>query len=95
MVLFLFWRTCIQKNKIIVIDEATSNVDFETDFKIQEATRQNFSDCTVVTVAHRLDTVMHSDRVMVISGGNVIEFDSPQILLQRCDSAFANFSSHL
>ena len=82
-------RALLQQNRIIVIDEATANVDLETDRKIQETIKQNFSECTVLTIAHRLDTIMGSDRVMVLSGGTVIEYDSPQVLLGRKDSAFA------
>ena len=82
-------RALLQQNQIIVIDEATANVDFETDRKIQETLRKNFSDCTVLTIAHRLDTIMDSDRVMVLSEGTVIEYDSPQVLLEKEDSAFA------
>ena len=82
-------RALIQQNRIIIIDEATANVDFETDRKIQETIRQNFSECTVLTIAHRLDTIMDSDRVMVLSKGTVIEYDSPAVLLEREGSAFA------
>lgn len=82
-------RALIQKNKIIVIDEATANVDYETDRKIQQAIKQNFGECTTLTIAHRVDTIMDSDRVMVLSGGTVVEFDTPEVLLEREDSAFA------
>ena len=83
-------RALIQKNKVIVIDEATANVDYETDRKMQQTIKQNFSECTVLTIAHRVDTIMDSDRVMVLSGGTVVEFDAPQVLLEREDSAFAH-----
>ena len=88
-------RALLQQNQIIVIDEATANVDFETDRKIQETIKQNFSECTVLIIAHRLDTIMDSDRVMVLSGGTVIEYDPPQVLLGRKDSAFAQLISQL
>ena len=88
-------RALLQQNRIIVIDEATANVDFETDRKIQETIKQNFSECTVLTIAHRLDTIMGSDRVMVLSGGTVIENDSPNNLLLRRNSAFAQLVSQI
>ena len=82
-------RALLQNNKIIVIDEATANVDHETDQKIQKMIDKNFSECTVLTIAHRLDTILDSDRVMVLSKGKVVEFDSPQALLERKDSLFS------
>ena len=88
-------RALLQQNRIIVIDEATANVDFETDRKIQETIKQNFSECTVLTIAHRLDTIMGNDRVMVLSGGTVIENDSPNNLLLRRNSAFAQLVSQI
>ena len=82
-------RALLQNNKIIVIDEATANVDHETDQKIQKTIGKNFSECTVLTIAHRLDTILDNDRVMVLSKGKVVEFDSPQTLLERKDSFFS------
>ena len=88
-------RALLQQNKIIVIDEATANVDFETDRKIQETIRKNFQECTVLTIAHRLETIMDSDRVLVMSEGRVVEYDSPSVLLEKSDSTFAIFASRL
>ncbi|XP_057311415.1 ATP-binding cassette sub-family C member 4-like isoform X1 [Hydractinia symbiolongicarpus] len=76
-------RALLKKNKIIVIDEATANVDMETDALIQQTIREKFKECTVLTVAHRLNTVMDSDRVMVMEGGKIVEFDEPYELLQN------------
>lgn len=81
-------RTVINKNKILVLDEATANVDPQTDALIQRAIKEKFSQCTVLTIAHRLDAVLNSDKVMVIDNGMVLEFDSPQLLMQRKEGAF-------
>lgn len=76
-------RAILRNNKIIICDEATANVDPETDQLIQSTIRQKFSDCTVLTIAHRLHTVMDSDKILVIDAGSAVEFDSPFELLQR------------
>ena len=84
-------RTILRKNKIIILDEATANVDqrlrdhyrgmscsliyyvcFSTDSKIQQTIRECFSQCTIITIAHRLHTVMNSDRIMVLSDGRLV-----------------------
>ncbi|TVY83109.1 Multidrug resistance-associated protein [Lachnellula suecica] len=71
------------KGKILVLDEATSNVDADTDLLMQRLIRQEFKDCTVLTVAHRLDTIMDSDRVMVLDAGILVEMGSPEQLLKQ------------
>ncbi|XP_055676611.1 ATP-binding cassette sub-family C member 4-like [Lutzomyia longipalpis] len=76
-------RAILRNNKILVLDEATANVDPNTDALIQQTIRTRFADCTVLTVAHRLHTIMDSDRVLVMSDGLVGEFDAPHLLLQR------------
>ncbi|XP_049951176.1 probable multidrug resistance-associated protein lethal(2)03659 isoform X3 [Schistocerca serialis cubense] len=81
-------RAVIRKNKILVLDEATANVDPVTDALIQQTVRQRFSDCTVLTIAHRLHTIMDSDKVLVMDGGNLKEFDHPHILLSDNNSIF-------
>lgn len=83
-------RAIIRKNKILVLDEATANVDPLTDALIQKTIKEKFSNCTVLTIAHRLDTVMNSDKVMVINAGSLVEFDAPENLLRNKDSAFYN-----
>ncbi|CAG2101235.1 unnamed protein product [Medioppia subpectinata] len=67
----------------ILLDEATANVDHQTDALIQTTIRHKFSDCTVLTIAHRLNTIMDSDRVLVLDAGEIVEFDEPFVLLQR------------
>ncbi|CAH1958892.1 unnamed protein product [Acanthoscelides obtectus] len=81
-------RALVRKNKILVLDEATANVDPKTDYLIQKTIRDEFSDCTVLTVAHRLHTVMDSDKVLVMDSGSAIEFNHPYILLQNVESVF-------
>jgi len=75
-------RAILRKNKVLMLDEATANVDPSTDALIQQTIRIKFRDCTVMTVAHRLHTIMDSDRVMVMDAGRIIEFEEPFILLQ-------------
>lgn len=74
-------RALLKNNKILVMDEATANVDLETDELIQRTIKTKFKDCTVLTVAHRLNTIIDMDKVLVLDAGKVVEFDEPYILL--------------
>ncbi|XP_028401657.1 multidrug resistance-associated protein 1-like [Dendronephthya gigantea] len=74
-------RALLRRTKILVLDEATAAVDLETDELIQQTIRTEFADCTVLTIAHRLNTIMDYTRVMVLSDGKIVEFDSPSNLL--------------
>ncbi|XP_077114465.1 ATP-binding cassette sub-family C member 2 [Ranitomeya variabilis] len=74
-------RALLRKSKILILDEATAAVDLETDNLIQRTIRSEFSDCTVLTIAHRLHTIMDSNKVMVLDAGKIIEYDSPGDLL--------------
>uniref|UniRef100_A0A670ZSW7 ABC-type glutathione-S-conjugate transporter n=1 Tax=Pseudonaja textilis TaxID=8673 RepID=A0A670ZSW7_PSETE len=76
-------RALLRKSKILILDEATAAVDMETDHLIQETIRSEFANCTVITIAHRLHTIMDSHRVLVLQEGKIVEFDSPEELLQR------------
>ncbi|CAH0405995.1 unnamed protein product [Chilo suppressalis] len=76
-------RAIIRRNRLLVLDEATANVDPQTDALIQTTIRNKFADCTVLTIAHRLHTVMDSDKVLVMDAGQMVEFSSPHELLQR------------
>lgn len=81
-------RALLRKPKILVMDEATASIDNSTDASIQTMIRENFKDATVLTIAHRLNTIMDSDRVLVLDDGYVAEYDSPQALLQKPDGLF-------
>ncbi|XP_076314216.1 LOW QUALITY PROTEIN: ATP-binding cassette sub-family C member 10-like [Tachypleus tridentatus] len=81
-------RALICQAKILCIDEATANVDRETDRLIQQTIRTAFRQTTILTIAHRMETVMDSERVLVMQNGRLIEFDSPQVLLQDPNSHF-------
>ncbi|XP_067009700.2 multidrug resistance-associated protein 1 isoform X3 [Anabrus simplex] len=81
-------RALLRKTKVLVLDEATAAVDLETDDLIQTTIRTEFKDCTVLTIAHRLNTILDSDRVIVLDKGCVVEYDKPDVLLQKKDSVF-------
>jgi ATP-binding cassette subfamily C (CFTR/MRP) protein 1 len=81
-------RAMIRKTKIIVMDEATANIDMRTEEKIQRALEIVFKNSTVITVAHRIKTIINYDKILVLDKGNVMEFDSPQNLLKNENSLF-------
>ncbi|WPK23960.1 hypothetical protein PUMCH_001210 [Australozyma saopauloensis] len=81
-------RALLKESKVLVLDEATAAVDVQTDKIIQATIRSEFKDKTILTIAHRLDTIMDSDRVLVLERGTIKEFDSPTNLLNNRDSEF-------
>ncbi|CAO3665762.1 unnamed protein product [Umbelopsis ramanniana] len=81
-------RALLRNSKIIVMDEATASVDFATDHKIQTTIQEEFNNSTLLTIAHRLRTIIQYDRVLVLDHGKVMEFDTPHSLLQKEDSIF-------
>ncbi|KAK2189921.1 hypothetical protein NP493_93g00019 [Ridgeia piscesae] len=81
-------RALLRKSKILVLDEATAAVDLETDDLIQATIRTEFADSTVITIAHRLNTIMDYDRVLVLDNGTIKELDTPEALLKDKDSIF-------
>lgn len=81
-------RALLRKTKVLILDEATAAVDLETDDLIQKTIRTEFNDCTVLTIAHRLNTIMDSDKVLVLDKGEISEFAAPTELLQNKKSAF-------
>ncbi|XP_024127592.1 multidrug resistance-associated protein 1 isoform X3 [Oryzias melastigma] len=76
-------RALLRKTKVLVLDEATAAVDLETDNLIQSTIRSQFEDCTVLTIAHRLNTIMDYTRVLVLDKGQMAEFDSPSSLIAQ------------
>ena len=74
-------RAMLKRCKVLLLDEATASVDYEVDALIQHTIRTEFSDCTVLTIAHRLETIIDADKVIVMSNGYVDEFGSPNTLL--------------
>uniref|UniRef100_A0A8C4WSK5 ATP binding cassette subfamily C member 10 n=1 Tax=Gopherus evgoodei TaxID=1825980 RepID=A0A8C4WSK5_9SAUR len=81
-------RALLTQAKVLCIDEATASVDQKTDQLLQQTIRQRFADKTVLTIAHRLNTILDSDRVLVMHAGKVAELDSPAVLSKREDSLF-------
>ncbi|KAI1315140.1 hypothetical protein EDD11_001245 [Mortierella claussenii] len=81
-------RALLRKTKILILDEATAAVDVETDELIQKTIRKEFKDRTILTIAHRIKTIMDSDKILVLEKGRVEEYESPQTLLQRPSSLF-------
>ncbi|KAJ6348226.1 hypothetical protein OIU76_004656 [Salix suchowensis] len=84
--LFCLGRVLLKRNRILVLDEATASIDSATDAILQRIIRQEFSDCTVITVAHRVPTVIDSDMVMVLSYGKLVEYDEPTKLMETNSS---------
>ncbi|KAK3199943.1 hypothetical protein Dsin_023358 [Dipteronia sinensis] len=82
-------RVLLKKSKVLVLDEATASVDTATDNLIQKTLRQHFTDCTVITIAHRITSVLDSDMVLLLSHGLIEEYDSPTKLLEDKSSSFA------
>ncbi|XP_057203387.1 multidrug resistance-associated protein 5 [Triplophysa rosa] len=82
-------RVLLRQCKILILDEATAAMDTETDCLIQETIRNAFQDCTTLTIAHRLHTVLNCDRIMVLNQGQVVEFDEPSKLLANENSRFS------
>lgn len=94
-------RVLLKKTRILFMDEATASVDSQTDATIQKIIREDFKACTIITIAHRIPTVMDCDRVLVIDAGWAKEFDTPSHLLKRPSlfaalvQEYANRSSEL
>jgi len=92
--LFCIARAILSKTRILVLDEASSALDLATDALIQESIKNCFQDFTVLTVAHRLNTIIESDKVLVMEGGVLQEFDEPIKLLNNSHSEFFKLVSH-
>ncbi|KAL2956307.1 hypothetical protein AAZX31_18G077700 [Glycine max] len=82
-------RVLLKKSKILVLDEATASVDTATDNIIQQTVKQHFSECTVITIAHRITSILDSDMVLFLNQGLIEEYDSPKKLLKNKSSSLA------
>jgi ATP-binding cassette subfamily C (CFTR/MRP) protein 1 len=86
--LMCFARAILRSTKILLLDEATASIDNDTDALIQRMMRVDFRDRTTITIAHRLHTILDSDRVLAMDGGRIAEFDAPKALLRKPGGAF-------
>merc|ERR1712113_1283382 len=77
--LLTFGRTTLQQSRVVVMDEPTASVDMQTDQVIQAAARKVFRDCTVITIAHRIDTIRDYDRWAIIDAGKLVELGAPAV----------------
>ncbi|XP_059280880.1 ABC transporter C family member 12-like isoform X1 [Lycium ferocissimum] len=82
-------RAILRRSKILVLDEATASVDVRTDALIQRTIREEFKACTMLIIAHRLNTIIDTNRILVLDAGKVVEYDTPQSLLLRERSVFS------
>lgn len=83
-------RALLKRNHILVMDEATANVDPSTDEIIQNTVRTQFASWTVLIIAHRLNTIIDCDRILVMEAGRLVELDEPHTLLEKADGVFAS-----
>ncbi|RHN65540.1 putative xenobiotic-transporting ATPase [Medicago truncatula] len=81
-------RALLRRSKVLVLDEATASVDVRTDALIQKTIRQEFNSCTMLIIAHRLNTVVDCNRILLLDAGKVLEYNSPKELLQNEETAF-------
>lgn len=81
-------RAAMNRCKILVLDEATANMDADTDEKLYEIIKEIFSDCTILSITHRLNSISSCDKILVLDSGNVAEYDTPDNLLRNVNSVF-------
>eukprot|EP00249_Psilotum_nudum_P021910 c28295_g1_i1 orf=1-1281(+) len=86
-------RALLKNTRILVLDEATASVDTATDGVVQGTIRSEFADCTVITIAHRIPTIIDSDQVLILSDGKIAEYDLPARLLRDWSSLFSQLVS--
>jgi ABC-type multidrug transport system fused ATPase/permease subunit len=80
---------------VVVLDEATANIDLVTEQRIQTLIKQEFKECTVITIAHRLQTIIESDKVLVLGEGKVMEYNTPEKLMENPESKFTKLVNEL
>ena len=88
-------RAILRKNKVVILDEATSSIDIITEKKIQNLINHKFQGCTVLTIAHRLNTIINSDKILLLDHGKVLEYDTPANLLADPGSRFSHLISEI
>jgi len=81
-------RALVRQSRVLILDEATASLDHETDSLVQQSLSTEFNDVTLITIAHRLQTIMNSDKILVLDAGKLVEFDSPASLLRQENGAF-------
>ncbi|KAG8722353.1 hypothetical protein FRC11_002722, partial [Ceratobasidium sp. 423] len=81
-------RAIVRRSKVLILDEATAAIDYNTDTAIQKSIRTELNDRTLIIVAHRLQTICDADKIMALEAGKIIEFDSPAALLRKESGAF-------
>ncbi|XP_022104006.1 ATP-binding cassette sub-family C member 9-like [Acanthaster planci] len=91
--LFCLARAVLRKSRILIMDEATASIDMETDNIVQKVVAEEFKDQTILSIAHRVTTILNADRILVLNEGAVAEYDSPENLLAREDSLFTSLVS--
>ena len=82
-------RALLRNSRVLMMDEATASVDMDSDALIQKTVREAFSECTTLTIAHRLNTIMDSDKILFLDSGKVSEYDDPQTLLGNPSGDFS------
>ena len=88
-------RAILRQSKIVILDEATANIDVVIEKAIQKLIWEEFNNSTVLTIAHRLNTIIKSDRVLILEQGKVLEYDSPHILMANPSSTFAKLTEEM
>ncbi|KAJ3785076.1 P-loop containing nucleoside triphosphate hydrolase protein, partial [Lentinula aff. detonsa] len=81
-------RALVKNSKVVILDEATASVDPVTEAKIQKSLHSQFKNCTMLCIAHRLQTIISYDRILVMDQGSVAEFDTPLTLYEKRDGIF-------
>lgn len=88
-------RAILRRNKVVILDEATANIDVVTEQKIQQLISEEFKDASTITIAHRLNTIIKSDKVLFLDKGSVLEYDSPKTLMKDPESKFSGLLKDL